>query len=111
MSMMAHRSHCERYRGHSLIEAKPTLMESRKDTASEAPRLYHGARFYNIDSISKHGILPGTALRSGRSDMFFIADLTPGFKRRACAEGGPCGEWGHRGDGYDSDDHINAPLE
>lgn len=39
-------------RGHLVSEAKPKLMEWR-DTASEAPRLYHGVLFCSIDSIRK----------------------------------------------------------
>lgn len=68
--------------GHSFIEATPALMERGKITESEAPRVCHGTRFCNVNSILKHGILPGKATESGRSDMFFSAVLTPGSKRR-----------------------------
>lgn len=60
-------------RGHKVVEAKSTLMEWRKVTAaSETPRLYHGARFCNINSTLDHGMLPGKATGSGRSDYDWL---------------------------------------
>lgn len=97
--------------GHAVIEAKPALMEWRRITASDSPRLYRGTRICNTNSILKHGILPGRATTSGRSVIFFRAVLTPSSKRRAWAAGDPRDEWDSREGDYDSDENIRTALE
>lgn len=51
--------------GHSVIEVEPTLMKWRRIFACEAPRLYHGTRCCNTNSIIKHGLLPGKTIDPG----------------------------------------------
>lgn len=97
--------------GHSVIEARPELMTWKKNTARGAPKLYHGTRFCNVNSILKHGLLPGKATNSGRSDIFFRAILTTSTKRRA--EGDLRGAWmtSYGNTDYDNDDYVKMSLK
>lgn len=97
--------------GHSVIEATPTLMEWRKITASEAPRLYYGTRFCNINSVLKHGILPCKTTHSGHSGIVFSAVLTSGANRSSWAGCDDRDEWGLRENGNDSDENVKTSLE
>lgn len=96
--------------GHSVIEAKPTLMEWRKITPSEAPQLYHGTRFCNMNSIFEHGLLLGKATNSGRSYIRVSAVLTTSTKRRVEGDLRDAWAWSYRNTGYDSDGYEEMPL-
>lgn len=83
-------------------------MEWRTITAREAPRLYHGTRFFDIKSILKNRTLPGKATDSGRNDILFSAALTASFKHKACAEGDLRDMWGYGNNGCDNDARERA---
>lgn len=71
-------------------------------SAVGALRMYHGTCFCNIDSILKHGSLPGKATESGRSDMLLQRSPHDRLETKG---------FGDRDDGYDSDDIARTALQ